>query len=554
MNFLISFYIAFLLSTLLVPVGIRLGRRWGIVDKPDPRKVHTGLIPRTGGMAIAVATVASLLVPLTMSRELGGYLGGGLIILFFGMWDDMRELGYRIKFIGQIAAILTFTLVSGIQVSCLGELMPGLVVNLGPTSIALTIIFMLAVINIINLSDGLDGLAGGLSLLILLACAFLGYIQEAMLPIAIALAVSGGLVGFMRYNVHPAEVFMGDTGSQFLGYTIGACLIMLTQNHSIYTPVLPLFLLGTPILDTAMVMYERIQSGQSPFKPDKNHLHHKLLRAGLTQEQAVVSIYFLHFALIVTGFALRFVADYLSLLLYILILGAVFAFRHAVQGKDVSAQNMYSTVKRVAQAVFVWNTRSINVRHCISWLCWKSFFLFFTFFFFINVYFIRHSPLPMVMASMAVLCILAFLYRKNSERLVSVMYYMMLAVILYVVVFGEVIKTDSVFMIMGPDGVTGIFYVLSALYFACIILTPEKVPLNALDYILIAFISSLALMTETHAELFELRQIAMKAVLLGLGLNLIYSRISRNKDYVLFLLSLLCLETLVLAVFTGVFF
>jgi UDP-GlcNAc:undecaprenyl-phosphate GlcNAc-1-phosphate transferase len=553
MNYLVSFYIAFLLSTLLVPVGIRLGRRWGIVDKPDPRKVHTGLIPRTGGMAIALATVASLLVPLTMSRELGGYLGGGLIILFFGMWDDMRELGYRIKFLGQIGAILTFSLVSGVEVCCLGELLPGMFVHLGPASILVTLIFMLAVINIINLSDGLDGLAGGLSLLILLACAFLGYIQEAMLPIAIALAVSGGLVGFMRYNVHPAEVFMGDTGSQFLGYTIGACLIMLTQNHSIYTPILPLFLLGTPILDTAMVMYERIQSGKSPFKPDKNHLHHKLLRAGLTQEQAVVSIYFLHFALIVTGFALRFVADYLGLLLYILILGAGFAFRNAAQGKDVSAQKLYSGVKKVAQAVFVWNTRSINVRYCLSWLCWKSFFVLFTFFFFINVYFIHHSPMPTVLASLAVLCVLAFLYRRQSARLVPAMYYMMLAVILYVVVFGEVMKTDSVFLIMGPDGVTGIFYILSALYFACIVLTPEKVPLNALDYILIAFIGSLALMPEAQAEFVELRQIAMKAVLLGLGLNLIYSRISRNRDYVLFLLTLLCLETLALAVLTGSF-
>lgn len=260
MNFLVSFYIAFLLSTLLVPVGIRLGRRWGIVDKPDSRKVHTGLIPRTGGMAIALATLAALLVPMVMSRELAGYLGGGLIILLFGMWDDMRELGYRIKFFGQILAILAFTLVSGIQITCLGELLPGMIVNLGPASIVLTIIFMLAVINIINLSDGLDGLAGGLSLLILLACAFLGYVQEAYLPIAITLAVCGGLVGFMRYNVHPAEVFMGDTGSQFLGYTIGACLIMLTQGDSIYTPILPMFLLGTPILDTAMVIYERVQA------------------------------------------------------------------------------------------------------------------------------------------------------------------------------------------------------------------------------------------------------------------------------------------------------
>lgn len=551
MNFLVTFYIAFLLSTLLVPVGIRMGRRWGIVDKPDPRKVHTGLIPRTGGMAIALATVAALLVPLAFSRELTGYLGGGLIILFFGMWDDMRDLGYRIKFFGQIAAILTFTLVSGIQVSCLGELLPGLVVHLGSASIVLTIVFMLAVINIINLSDGLDGLAGGLSLLILLACAFLGYIQEAMLPIAIALAVCGGLVGFMRYNVHPAEVFMGDTGSQFLGYTIGACLIMLTQNHSIYTPVLPLFILGTPILDTAMVMYERIKSGQSPFKPDKNHLHHKLLRAGLTQEQAVISIYFFHFALITTGFALRFVADYIGLLLYMVILASGFAFRNAVQGKDVSAQNLYASVKKMAQAIFIWNAKVINVRYCISWLCWKSFFLLFTFFFFLNVYFIRQTPLPTAIISLAILVIMTLLYKKNKNILVHFMYYMMLAVILYIVVFGEVLKKDSIFLIMGPDGVTGIFYALSALYFACIILTPEKVPLNALDYILIAFIGALAFMSEGRAEFYELKQIAMKVVLLGLGVNLIYSRISRNRDYVLFLLTLLCLESLALAVFTG---
>ena len=553
MNFLVSFYIAFLLSTLLVPVGIRLGRRWGIVDKPDPRKVHTGLIPRTGGMAIALPTLAALLVPMDMSRGLAGYLGGGLVILLFGMWDDMRELGYRIKFFGQILAILVFTLVSGIQITCLGELLPGMIVNLGPASIVLTLIFMLSVINIINLSDGLDGLAGGLSLLILLACAFLGYIQEAFLPIAITLAVSGGLVGFMRYNVHPAEVFMGDTGSQFLGYSIGACLIMLTQGHSIYTPILPMFLLGTPILDTAMVIYERVQAGKSPFKPDKNHLHHKLLRAGLTQEQAVVSIYFFHFVLILTGFALRFVSDYISLLIYMLILGAVFAFRDAVQGKDVSARKLYACVNNVARAVFVWNTKSIDVRHCISWLCWKSFFLIFTLFFFINIYFINHSPLSMSMVSLSILCILLFLYAKKSAILIHFMYYSMLAAILYVVVFGELIKPDSVFLIMGPNGVTGIFYVLSTLYFACIILTKEKIPLNALDYILIAFIGALAFMSEGRPELYELKQIAMKVVLLGLGLNLIYSRIGRNRGFVIFLLSLLCLETLVLAVLAGAF-
>ena len=102
MNFLIIFYIAFLLSTLMVPLSIRLGRRWGIVDKPDPRKVHTSLIPRTGGLAIALGTLAALFAVLPSSRPLSGYLGGGAVILAFGIWDDMRDLNYKLKFLGQI--------------------------------------------------------------------------------------------------------------------------------------------------------------------------------------------------------------------------------------------------------------------------------------------------------------------------------------------------------------------------------------------------------------------------------------------------------------------
>lgn len=461
MKYLYGFYIAFLLSTLLVPVGIHVGRRLGIVDRPDPRKIHTGLIPRTGGMAIATAALAALLVPLTLSRELAGFLIGAGIILVFGIWDDMRDLGYRVKFIGQALAILAFALVSGFEVCCLGELWPGVKVDLGPLSIVFTMVFMIAVINIINLSDGLDGLAGGLSLLILLSCAFLGYFSQSLLPVAVALAVSGGLVGFMRYNVHPAQVFMGDTGSQFLGYTIGACMIMLTQDHSIYSPVLPLFLLGTPILDTAMVIYERIRSGKSPFKPDKNHLHHKLLRAGLTQEQAVISIYALHFLLILTGFALRFVPDYQGVLLYALILGSAFALRAAVQGKDVSAQQMYATVKNIVQAAFVWNSRSIDLRYCLSWICWKSFFVFFSSFILISIYFIDHNPSVTMYSSFVVLPVVAILRWRNSPVLYSFLFYVMLAVIFYVVAFGEVVKEDSVFLAMGPDGVSGIFYLKS---------------------------------------------------------------------------------------------
>ncbi len=547
MIFLSSFYIAFLLATLLVPVGIRLGRAWGIVDKPNSRKIHTGLIPRTGGLAFALAALVALLTSLSLSRELAGFLGGGLVILVFGLWDDMQDLSYRTKFAGQILAILVFAIGSGAQVCCLGELWPGATVHLGPVSLVVTLIFMLAVINIINLSDGLDGLAGGLSLLILLSCAMLGYSQETFLPVAIALAVSGGLVGFLRFNVHPAEVFMGDTGSQFLGYTIGACLIMLTQGDSIYTPVLPLFVLGTPILDTGMVMYERFRAGVSPFKPDKNHLHHKLLRAGLTQEQAVVSIYFFHFVLILCGFSLRYAPDYAVLLLYLVLICGGIIFRVVVQGSGGWAKRLHASIKKVARAIFVWRGRSIDVRFCLSWLCWKCFFLFFGLFFFLNIAFIRHDPMLVLPVTLGGLGLVAHGVRTRSQLLWSVLYYAMLAVILYVVVYGEMASDSSVFLAMGSDAVTAIFYVLSALYFGCIILTPEKAPLNALDFILLAFICFISFMPELPGELRNLRQVCMKAVLLGMGLNLIYSRIARNTKYVVLLFCLLLVESAVVS-------
>lgn len=550
MNFLISFYIAFLLSTILIPVGIRLGRRWGIVDKPDARKIHTGLIPRTGGLAIALGTLVALLGTLTFSRQLAGYLGGGAIILAFGFWDDTRNLNYKTKFLGQGLAILVFTLLSGLEICYLGELCPGLTINLGPASILVTAVFMLAVINIINLSDGLDGLAGGLSLLILLACALLGYVQETFLPIAIALAVSGALVGFMRFNMHPAQVFMGDTGSQFLGYSIGACLIMLTQSSSIYSPILPLFLLGTPVLDTAMVIYERVRSGASPFKPDKNHLHHKLLRAGLTQEQAVISIYFFHFTLILLGFSMRFVKDYLILAAYALMLGSIILFRYAVRGKTITAQNLYATVRNISNLLFSWNGKVIDVRYCISWIFWKSFFIFFFFFFFINILYIKHPPVYVFSISLVIsLFLIIFLYIRNESVLINSFYYLILLLILYVSVYGEIEINRSIIFLHSQEIISIAFFVLTFFYFGCLILTPEKIPLNALDYILLAFICFLVVIPDIQSEYQNMRKIVMKSVLLGLALNLIYSRINRNKKYVISLVCLLLSEAMLVVLF-----
>ncbi len=545
MRYLIHAYIGFVLAVFLVPVAIRLGVRWGVVDKPDPRRVHKGLIPRTGGIAIALAALTAMAGAVIGSRELLGYALGAGLLIGFGVWDDIRELGYRIKFLGQILAILVFKAVSGLGVCCFGELIPGFVLHLEWLSILSTLIFMLATINIINLSDGLDSLAGGLSLLILLACALLGHAQGSGLPIILALSVAGGLIGFMRFNVHPAQVFMGDAGSQFLGFSIAVCLIMITQGNSICSPVLPLFLLGTPILDTSMVMYERIRAGVSPFRPDKNHLHHKLLRAGLDQEQAVVSIYALHFLLILAGWMLRHAADYYLLGIYLVIIGVLFLTRRLATVYPVDRAAIFAAIRSVARFVFVWNNQRLDFRYWLSWICWKSFFMVFALFFMLGTAAMGEVGIVDALLAAGGLVGVIGLWRLRPGLVEIFVYYGMFVIILNAVVragFGP-----PALDILGLGvGMTPLFQALAALYFGCMVLTPERVPLNAIDYLLLGLIALLLVAPEGTESLLLLRGIIMQIVLLGLALNLIYSRIGRNRVYVTGLFAAILLEHLVL--------
>lgn len=541
MTYLVHAYIAFVLAIFLVPVAIRLGRRWGIVDKPDPRRVHTGLVPRTGGVAIALSAMIALASVLAGSRELLGYMLGAGTLLVFGVWDDMRNLGYRVKFCGQILAIVVFTVVSGLEVRSFGELFPGFVLNFEWLALVPTLVFMLATINIINLSDGLDSLAGGLSLLVLLACALLGHAQGAGLPVALALAVSGALIGFMRFNVHPAQVFMGDAGSQFLGFSIAACLIMVTQGYSIYSPVLPLFLLGTPILDTSMVMYERIKAGASPFRPDKKHLHHKLLRAGLDQEQAVASIYVLHMGLILTGWMLRHAADYCLLGIYSAIIGSLFLIRRLATAYPLDRAAILAAIGSVARFVFVWKGRSLDLRHWLSWLCWKSFFILFALYFVLGTATMGGAGLVEALLAGVGLAGLVMVWRLWPKYLEFFVYYGLFVIILNAVARAGFGPPTADIPGLGA-GMTTLFQILAILYFGCMALTPERTPLNAIDYLLLGLVVLLLAVPEGVTSLALLRDIVMRTVLLGLALNLIFSRIGRNRVYVTFLFACVLVE------------
>lgn len=315
------------LSTLLLAVVITIGMtpllsalaiRHNIVDMPDLRKVHTRPIPRIGGIAMACGAFVPLLFWYNAERFVLAFLAGAAVLIFFGLLDDLLDIPPKVKFIGQITAALIVILAGGVQISSLGMLLPD-AVHLPPSlAFLLTLVAIVGATNAINLSDGLDGLAGGICLLIFSAIGYLAYLEGSPEIGLISLALFGVLFGFLRFNTHPATIFMGDAGSQFLGFSAATLAIALTQSKPTLSPLLPLILLGFPILDTLTVMVTRISQKRSPFSADKNHFHHHLLNFGLQQSESVMVIYLLQTILIGSAILLRYYSDWVLLLWYLL--------------------------------------------------------------------------------------------------------------------------------------------------------------------------------------------------------------------------------------------
>lgn len=328
----ISFALALFLSTALVPVGIRYAAALGLVDEPDEnRKFHSQPVPRVGGVAIVVAFFLPVLVWMNNIGSLSSFLIGAGIIAVFGFLDDRHDLNYRWKFFGQIIAVAVFVLgnleITKTPFLGLGDVVPWL-------SYPIVALFLLGVTNAVNLSDGLDGLAAGSSLLSLGFLAFLSYGAADYAYTIIAVAAMGGLTGFLRFNTHPASVFMGDTGSQFLGYVAGCLSLMVTQSENLaVSPVLPLLIMGLPILDTLMVIALRLRDGVSPFKPDRRHLHHQFLATGMQHYQAVAALYVLNFILLLLAYLVRYSDDLSVFETYLMFaaisLGALMFIKHS---------------------------------------------------------------------------------------------------------------------------------------------------------------------------------------------------------------------------------
>ena len=319
---LVTLLAAMTLSMALVPLFIRWAPALGMIDKPDPRKVHTTPIPRVGGIGIVVGALVAGLIWVPADTAIQAYWFGSLVLLVFGVWDDMKELGHYVKFVGQFIAVLAVIYGAGLYVHYLPFLDAPLSEGVGKV---FTVIAMVGMINAINHSDGLDGLAGGESLLSLLAIMYLASLSVSWPVILIAAAAAGGVFGFLRYNSHPARVFMGDGGSQFLGFTLAFLAVYLTQvGNPALSPALPLLFLGLPIADIIAVFIQRIYHGMNWFRATKNHIHHRLLELGFQHHESVVIIYSVQALLVLSAILLPYEYDWLLLGIYFGVVALVF--------------------------------------------------------------------------------------------------------------------------------------------------------------------------------------------------------------------------------------
>jgi UDP-GlcNAc:undecaprenyl-phosphate GlcNAc-1-phosphate transferase len=286
----LSFLVALFAALFVMPKLSSIADRIGLIDKPDARKIHHSPRPLVGGIGIVIsATFSSLLfVPLVGLR---GFFSGLAVLLLVGFLDDYTEVGHRKKFLAQILATALLIYFSKVQLSNFGNLLGfGDIIVPHPEFLiwCVTVFCVVGVTNAVNMIDGLDGLAGGVSFLAFLTFAVFSSMAGNSTLMLLNLAFCGAILGFLKYNWSPSTLFMGDSGSLCLGFSLSFMAVALTQTEgAIVPPISMLLVLAVPISDTIGVMTKRMVRRNSPFKPDRTHLHHILLQAGLTDSRSV---------------------------------------------------------------------------------------------------------------------------------------------------------------------------------------------------------------------------------------------------------------------------
>ena len=338
---LLALLTALVISFLMTPVVKTFAYKVGAIDVPkDERRMHKVPIPRLGGLAIFIGFMVSILLFLDIrgNPQMQSILLGAVVIVVLGVVDDIMALPALLKFVVQIVA-------AAIPV-CIGDLQIGLFTNLNPLSdtpfvhlgilaVPVTIIWIVGITNAVNLIDGLDGLAVGVSSIAAITMLAVALLTGNM-PIAITMAaLAGACIGFMPYNLNPAKIFMGDTGSTFLGYMLATVSIMgLFKFYAVISFAVPFLILGLPIFDTANAIIRRVAAGRSPMSPDRGHVHHKLIDMGFNQKQAVAILYAISATLGLTAVVLTSSGEVKAIVLLLAVLAAILVGACIIYGAE----------------------------------------------------------------------------------------------------------------------------------------------------------------------------------------------------------------------------
>lgn len=321
--YIIGFVLAFVLSAALTPAVKRFAMRIGAVDRPNHRKVHSQVMPRLGGLAIYLAfiaalPVAGLLVHGEQPRIIWGLLLGGTIVMLVGAWDDRFDLSPRIKLLGQIIAACV---VVGFGVRVDFIMLPfGDGINIGWLGIPLTILWIVGVTNAINLIDGLDGLAAGVSAIATGTILVLAVMMGNITVVLFSSVLLGCTLGFLIFNFHPAKIFMGDSGALFLGFSLATLSVLGFKQATLVSFIVPIVILGVPLSDTFYAIVRRVLHKQPISAADKNHLHHCLLALGLSHRQTVFVIYGIAALFALSAILLSSVAQWVALIIIAVLL------------------------------------------------------------------------------------------------------------------------------------------------------------------------------------------------------------------------------------------
>ncbi len=291
-EYILVFAGVLVLSVALTPIARYLAPRLGMMDQPSARKVHRSPVPRLGGMAIYLAVLAAavLLGERYNFAQFGSIIVGATAVSFMGLVDDRWGLRPTVKLLGQILAALLLW-ATGVRVGTF---------NFPPADFLLTLFWIVYITNAINLLDNMDGLAGGVAAIAAAHFALMCSFSGQYLVGALAMAVLAACLGFLFYNFNPASIFMGDSGALFLGFVLAALGIKLRfpENVTFVTWMVPVMVLGLPVFDTALVTISRLRRGLNPLTtPGKDHVSHRLVAAGLSHREAVLTLYIVSFVL-----------------------------------------------------------------------------------------------------------------------------------------------------------------------------------------------------------------------------------------------------------------